>query len=174
MNKLTEIFRAGSVVRYHALPELPKQTIAEHTWRVVQILNHVWPEAHDHVVLHAMCHDLDELYVGDIPAPVKRALGEDKVEEIFTLNHQYEHRIAEAVVAKHCTKSEKNIVSFCDRIELVDYCLAYSANANVARVVQRGLSYAKEHLDDVKTAATLPQHVILNLQTLWSLYDQRK
>lgn len=166
--------RAGGVVRYHALPEIPKQTIAEHTWRLIRILRHVWVGVPDHIIKHAECHDMDELWVGDIPAPVKKALGEDKVEELFASLHDYSPYTTLAVTGAECEQWERDLVSFCDRIELVDYCLPYSASPLVARVVHRGLGYAKTHLDDVKQAANAPQHVSFTIHKLWSTYDRKR
>lgn len=167
--------RAGGVVRYHAIPELPKQTIAEHTWRLIRILRLIWPDAPDHVIRHAECHDMDELFIGDIPAPVKIELGEDAVENLFTRLAQdsYSYALIRDVTGAQCESWEKAVVSFCDRMELVDYCLPYSASPVVARVIQRGLSYAKASVDDVKKAPLAPHYVIFNLQKLWSTYERK-
>lgn len=63
--------RSGSVTRYHTWPRIKEQTVAEHSWNVQRILLSIYPEAPRHLIVHAMVHDLGEVYTGDIPFPVK-------------------------------------------------------------------------------------------------------
>lgn len=71
---LSIILRGGNVVRYHTEGHaLPRQTVAEHSWRMMSILLHLWPDASREMILAAHSHDIPEGVRGDPPA----CLGED-------------------------------------------------------------------------------------------------
>jgi len=65
------IYRSGSVRRWHANPDVPAQTLADHQGRVAQIILFFWPDASPELIYAALHHDCGELYVGDVPAPIK-------------------------------------------------------------------------------------------------------
>jgi hypothetical protein len=75
-DSLSLILRGGDVVRYHTEGHaLPRQTVAEHTWRMIAILLHLWPDASRELILAAHSHDKPEGVRGDPPA----CLGEDSI-----------------------------------------------------------------------------------------------
>lgn len=63
---------AGAVKRYHTQRTLREQTLATHSFGVMQLILHVDPEASGNLLRAAMFHDLPEYLTGDIPAPIKR------------------------------------------------------------------------------------------------------
>jgi 5'-deoxynucleotidase YfbR-like HD superfamily hydrolase len=65
------LLRGGKVRRYHQWPTF-HQDVAQHTWRVMVILMHLWPETPPGALLTALYHDTSEALTGDLPAPVKR------------------------------------------------------------------------------------------------------
>lgn len=65
------IYRSGSVRRWHANPDVPAQTLADHQGRVAQIIFFFWPDASAELIYAALHHDCGELYVGDLPGPIK-------------------------------------------------------------------------------------------------------
>lgn len=65
------IYRSGSVQRWHANPDVPAQTLADHQGRVAQIILFFWPDASAELIYAALHHDCGELYVGDIPKPFR-------------------------------------------------------------------------------------------------------
>ena len=65
------IYRSGSVRRWHANPDVPAQTLADHQGRVAQIILFFWPDASAELIYAALHHDCGELYVGDVPGPIK-------------------------------------------------------------------------------------------------------
>lgn len=72
-DRLELILRGGDVRRYHAEPRAHiSQDVASHTWRMMAILLHLWPEASPELLRAALYHDVAEGYTGDVPAPVKR------------------------------------------------------------------------------------------------------
>lgn len=71
---LTLILRGGDVVRYHTEGRaVPRQSVAEHSWRVMVILDHLWPASPSMLLMAALYHDISEGFRGDPPA----CLGED-------------------------------------------------------------------------------------------------
>mgnify|MGYP001821227318 CR=1 FL=1 len=70
---LNEVLEAGRVMRYHAAPIDKKQSVAEHSWGVAVCILKLWPDTGKDLLLHAILHDIAEVYTGDVPAPVKKA-----------------------------------------------------------------------------------------------------
>ncbi len=71
--KLDLVLRGGEVIRYHTEGcGVEKQTVSDHTWRLVVILLHLWPQASRKLVLAAIYHDVAECHTGDLPATLKR------------------------------------------------------------------------------------------------------
>lgn len=61
-----------SVTRWHTLPCLHRQTIAEHSWAVAKLVSRLYPgPAKDRLALieAALDHDLVEAIIGDMPRP---------------------------------------------------------------------------------------------------------
>lgn len=70
---MNPVYRSGSVTRWHANPDVPGQTLADHHGRVAQIILHFWPDAEPDLVYAALHHDCGELVTGDVPRPTKDA-----------------------------------------------------------------------------------------------------
>lgn len=70
---MNPVYRSGSVTRWHANPDVPSQTLADHHGRVAQIVLHFWPDADPDLVYAALHHDCGELVTGDVPRPAKDA-----------------------------------------------------------------------------------------------------
>ena len=59
----------GAVKRYHTIPIIGTQTVAEHSYRVAAILRYIDPGAD---VQNALDHDVAEVITGDLPFGVKK------------------------------------------------------------------------------------------------------
>lgn len=71
----TEIkWNAGRVGRWHAHPTIHEQTVADHTYGVLQWLAFIVPPENmtKRILLAALNHDIAEIYTGDIPFTAKR------------------------------------------------------------------------------------------------------
>ena len=71
----TEIrWNAGRVSRWHAHPTVHDQTVADHTYGVLQWLTFIVPPAAltKRMMLAALNHDIAEIFTGDIPFTAKR------------------------------------------------------------------------------------------------------
>lgn len=61
---------AGRVRRYHTWPTLHTESVAEHSHRVAMIYMELFGVDAE-ALAYIMCHDLCELWTGDLPFPVK-------------------------------------------------------------------------------------------------------
>jgi 5'-deoxynucleotidase YfbR-like HD superfamily hydrolase len=68
---LRNVLASGDVQRYHNAPVERKQLLSSHMWEVGIILQHIYPKCSKDLLFYAMTHDCEELFTGDIPAPVK-------------------------------------------------------------------------------------------------------
>ncbi len=71
-NPLRVIEEAPHIERFHTFPTIGKQNIASHSWGVA-LLTHTIYEGEPPVeaIMYALCHDIHEIEVGDVPAPTK-------------------------------------------------------------------------------------------------------
>lgn len=72
---LRAILAGGYCTRWHANPDLAhiRETLAEHHARVAQIILALHPAPSVALIDAALHHDAGEPFVGDVPAPAKRA-----------------------------------------------------------------------------------------------------
>ena len=63
---------AGSIVRYHNRPTAQRQTVAEHTWRMMVIYTELYGVPRAEIYQHIIYHDVPEIVTGDIPFMAKR------------------------------------------------------------------------------------------------------
>lgn len=84
---------SGDVVRYHSVPHAPRQTVAEHSWRMLTLLFRLYPGRPTSGLMWAIqFHDAAEIETGDIPSPTKKLLNTDalqKMENAFMLRRGY-------------------------------------------------------------------------------------
>lgn len=73
MRSSTEsVLWAGSIVRYHNRPTAQRQTVGEHTWRVLVIYTELFGMPRAEVYKYIIYHDVPEIVTGDIPFLPKR------------------------------------------------------------------------------------------------------
>jgi hypothetical protein len=70
---INPIYKSGSISRWHANPDVPAQSLADHQCRVAQIILFFWPKATRDMLYAALHHDCGELITGDVPSPTKDA-----------------------------------------------------------------------------------------------------
>ena len=64
---------AGTIKRYHTVPLIGEQTVAHHTYNVVQILRYITGDMLSvNLIKAALDHDVLEYFTGDIPHPTKK------------------------------------------------------------------------------------------------------
>jgi len=72
---LFELWRSGLVRRWHCNPDLAHtgQSNAAHQWGVAMIILAQHPNPSAALIRAALCHDVGEMVVGDLPYPFKKA-----------------------------------------------------------------------------------------------------
>lgn len=105
----------GKVERCHGIPHQGSYSVAAHSWGVAMLLQALWPDDFERLVLHALAHDVHEAWVGDIPSPVMRyvpglnaALGtlEDDVNNVLGLPQEGELSLSDLEKIKTCDRLE--------------------------------------------------------------------
>lgn len=112
--------RSGMVMRYHAQPDIPCQSNAEHMWGVaVLMLKFYGVEISIEALAAALTHDCGEADVGDIPSPTKC-----KIPEIRELIKRLEHESLNELgfnFEADLHQSEKHALKICDVLEGLHY-----------------------------------------------------
>ena len=129
------ILQSGQVVRNHTT-NLEYQTIGNHTWGVMVLLDHFYPDSPQYLLRAALYHDCPEFITGDSPAPVKWEYPEikamlDKVEQEVG----FEMELPEI----NLTPEEKAAVKNCDILEFLHrtVCLYEQGNGLAFYIFKR-------------------------------------
>ena len=125
-----EILRSGNVQRFHAIPGLNTQSIANHSWGVAMLIQELLPDCRKELILAALTHDCAELVTGDIPATAKWNKPElrDMLEDIERTTER------EWGINFELTADEKKLLKLCDCLEGMFYCLHQRFRGNVYAV----------------------------------------
>lgn len=146
--------RAGQVRRYHTLPTIQTQTVADHCWHVLRIYMEIWGSPPEHVTPWIVHHDSAECVVGDVPFGAKASLprlGSDLAaaeEGIVVSNVQ--------ACAEHRTDPVDDWrIKACDLLEMVEFgweelrlgnTLGEEIARNAGRALLRHCERPPEHL----------------------------
>lgn len=119
--KYIEMARNGHhIKRFHTLPTIGQQSVAEHSFGVAMLV--LWlteDRASGNLLRAALYHDLAEQATGDMPATSKWDNPElkwalDRAEDIFNEEH---------VLSVQITQAESLCLKWADGLELMCYCL---------------------------------------------------
>lgn len=115
---------AGDITRYHSWPRIKEQTVASHTWQTIRILLTIWPDCPRKLIIHAMFHDIGEMY-GDIQWPWKHRVpelkeGSKKAEEMIHAKMTELWDIPPPVVL---TAYEHEVFKICENLEMWEWAL---------------------------------------------------
>jgi 5'-deoxynucleotidase YfbR-like HD superfamily hydrolase len=135
METLEFIRNAGETRRFHTVPILRVQNVAEHSWHVVQLLWYLWggrePGISIELLMAAMNHDAAEHIVGDVPAPAKRNMGELLGEYIPKETFRDAWGLMEENILKphgmdwdhFLSDDQRDKLKFCDALDGMLYCV---------------------------------------------------
>lgn len=126
LGTLAPLLDGGWIERYHIKGQrmLTRQSVAEHSWRIVAILFAVYKDAPGDVcltaslLLAAAFHDVSERVTGDIPANVKRhnPAIEQAVREVSTAE---EDRLG---IRFSLSEDQRKLLAWADRYEGALHC----------------------------------------------------
>lgn len=77
LHRLLNVLESGEVQRFHAVPSVPSQSVAQHSWGVAVIARYLvgvpnLGEESAELVAASLLHDTGEIITGDIPFTAKR------------------------------------------------------------------------------------------------------
>lgn len=126
MDKYVEILSlrsSGLVSRWHTVPTLHRQNVAEHSGQAVSLLLMLHPSPSLSLIKAMLWHDTSERYCGDVPAPVRRMnkTFSDMYEHVEELFMESDHPVAHKAT-QELTQSEREWLRAIDVLELILYC----------------------------------------------------
>lgn len=111
----------GDILRYHTAPQVGQgQTVGQHTWRGLVLLDMIWPSAPMQIWRYFLYHDAAELFTGDIPSPIKWS--NKALQEIIA---ELEEDICDKMGLPSKTdfpRDEQLLVEMIDVLELMFHC----------------------------------------------------
>ncbi len=115
MGRITRLRDAADVKRYHTKRTQREQTNGQHSFNMLTLVLHIWPESRKELMQAIIHHDLPELDTGDTPGPFKReyphiagvlAAAETKTGVLFYNTFEL-------------TEEERDVLKWADRMEAV-------------------------------------------------------
>lgn len=148
------ILQAGQVRRYHTKPMANPQTIADHTWGVMVILDQIYDKlaptedrlkGRPKVLKYALYHDVAEFVTGDCPYTAKRLLGkafqklEAKAEKFLQIDKSM----------PELNDEEMTYFKIADMFELMHFCTEQikQGNRNFVDIYFNGYAYISKVID---------------------------
>lgn len=179
-SRLRVMRAAARVQRMHTTPSLHKQTVGEHTFGVLAILNEVY--SGDLVILARLTiavlqHDVPEVFTGDVPAPAKWMYPE--LEAGLRIAEQGVQVQYDLGLGVQITEAERRLLKYCDLMELAIFAMeefdmgnkpmaVMCTNALIA-VNERGLERISDNTRNLYEAVKADAHnrfgAILPLRT---------
>jgi 5'-deoxynucleotidase YfbR-like HD superfamily hydrolase len=151
-NKFSLMRSAARVERMHTQPLARQQTVGEHTFNVLALIDMIAPEMTINLWRAALYHDIPEAITGDMPGNIKwkyegLAKSLDQVEKGIITDYHLVVNLAE---------KEERVLKFCDTMELAIFCIeeAERGDRNAIRVAYNCIRFLEDSkLDAVTTKA---------------------
>lgn len=166
-NRLEMMAQSAKVVRYHTRALTRAQSVGEHTYGVMWLLQILTDfQCGPRLLYAALVHDAPEYVTGDIPAPVKLASP-----ALTAALHEMEDRVfADArVPCPILTSEEARLLRTADCLEGALYCLEelHRGNRGIQEVLGSYLRYLSE-LGLTGAAAEITDHIERKYLELYS------
>lgn len=155
---------AGCVTRFHTARVVHDETVAEHSFNVMNLLLVMTDGAiTPALLLAALTHDMGEPMVGDIPSPVKRALPPE-------VGKRMEELEEEAVRAIHprllftLSEEESMTLSLADKLDGLMKCRdeLRLGNKGIREIGDRYIQYIHELTDQWATHRVFAEQCIMS------------
>lgn len=123
IRQLNALRDAGIVARYHTARILRPESVAEHSFNVVNIVLAITKGlASKELIVAALTHDMGEYLVGDIPAPVKLRLPPEVGQTIAEMEDDAIDDLHPDLY-RGLTKDEERVLKIADRLDGLLKCL---------------------------------------------------
>ena len=139
---------SGEVLRYHAEPTIQQQNVAEHTWGVLVLINYLCPTAEVKLMRAALFHDTEERIIGDIRAPMKRALRNTEAKgPLDRLEDNAREQLG--VPEIHLSRYEEHVLKLADYLESLRFVAIEHemGNQRLKSVAQTLVTYLEKLLE---------------------------
>ena len=145
---------AGRIKRYHTFTIQGEQTVAEHSYGVVQLVRAITDDrASGKLLRAALDHDVAELFTGDIPHTIKR-----KEDELSSAVKAIEDRInTNFQITYDLTEWEEKVLKLADLLEMAFFGL---------HQIKLGNGYAHTIVARVRGAMVDMHRLSANAETL--------
>jgi 5'-deoxynucleotidase YfbR-like HD superfamily hydrolase len=166
--RATAVRMGGDVKRYHALRTVGSQNVAQHSYGVAwwcALLTDMQPG--QNLLLHALAHDVAEAKVGDIPSPVKRALGASESVQLMEAFYMREYELE----LPPLSAEEEVILKLADCLDGVAFCMQEVAYGNAAMAVVAS-RYGDYMAGEFENPALQPTTLALAKQACTHLREQ--
>jgi 5'-deoxynucleotidase YfbR-like HD superfamily hydrolase len=142
--QLLEVRKAGDIKRYHLHRTIGEQTVASHSWGVAMLVYALYESPSTNLIKAALCHDIAERAVGDIPSPVKKKLSKESLASLDEMEQIYLDTLG--IRQGYLTEYEKVVLEVADMLECVLYCADQLelGNLNMVSIYKTGISYLFE------------------------------
>jgi 5'-deoxynucleotidase YfbR-like HD superfamily hydrolase len=157
IDQLNFLYEAGVTRRFHTVPVIHHQNIADHSWHVAMLAHVLYgqdePGLRMTFIMACLTHDMAECKVGDLPAPAKRNM-EERFPNFRESWGEMEQHILQAYSMdweKFLTEEEKRRLKLCDALEGMFYCISerWLGNRSIVVCFNNFSSYVGALLEDV-------------------------
>jgi hypothetical protein len=160
--ELLVLREAAAVKRYHTKRTLRTQELSAHSYSVMQLLHHVWPECRKELLLAGMFHDLPEMVTGDVPAPAKR-----NSPQLATILEEIEAGTGPLNPEFNLSVAEELVLRWADTMELCLWCMeeVIMGNSYCLHTASTGLKWCEDIVVN-KVQGRVPFHVVAAMTTV--------
>lgn len=116
--KIISVLESGKVERFHTVPGVAKQSIAEHQWGVALIAQTLYPDFSKNLLLKALTHDCAEVFTGHIPFTTKKANPFLRT-LVGVMETEYERELG---IEYKLRNGEEDVLKLADMLEGFIYC----------------------------------------------------
>ncbi len=136
MNERVAMMReAGAVTRWHTIPHIGVDTVANHSWNATTLLLELNPTASRVLIIYMFNHDVTERWLGDIPASAKGMF--PLISKGVGVAEEWLENKFDIPSARNLTEDEQQWARAIDALEAVLWCHEQLAMGN--RMVENAL-----------------------------------
>lgn len=123
LHTILKAMQFGQTKRYHTEVMLKEQSVAEHVYNVMWLVRLLSPASMPSRMMLMACleHDAGERRTGDMPGPFKAEYSLDALLDTAEAAHLLDATEGGPLAYEGLTSEEKELLAFCDRLELVLY-----------------------------------------------------